>query len=110
VLVKAQFLPANEAPTEDKGSFTTSAWCHNAPPVTSSSGVAQGCVCSPTTGPLPSLATQAPGFPGQTAPISEYTETTAVGGSTGSFTKSMRGGGASAVPCPKPTESQDALR
>ncbi|KXS96551.1 hypothetical protein AC578_1967 [Pseudocercospora eumusae] len=78
VLVKAEFLPASDAPSTTVDSFTTSTWCHNAPPITSSSGVDQGCVCSVTTAPLPSLNTQAPFFPGQTAPINEYTTTTTV--------------------------------
>lgn len=84
VLVKAQFLPSSDAPATSVGGFTSSTWCHNAPPVTSMSGVAQGCVCQPTTAPLPSLDTQAPFLPGQTAPINEYTTTTNVGGPSSS--------------------------
>lgn len=86
VLVKAQFLPASEAPTTSVGSFTTSTWCHNAPPVTSMASVDQGCVCQATTTALPSLDTQAPFIPGQTEPINEYTTTTTVDTSAASST------------------------
>lgn len=82
VLVKAEFLPASDAPATTTGAYTTSTWCHNGPPITSSSSVAQGCVCPATTAPLPSLDTQAPFVPGQTAPINEYTTTTTVVTST----------------------------
>lgn len=78
VLVKAQFLPASDAPCTSIGGFTTSSWCHNAPPITSISTEEQGCVCQSTTAPLPSLPTQAPFLPGQTAPLNEYTTTTRV--------------------------------
>lgn len=81
VLVKAEFLPASEAPTTSVGSYTTSTWCHNAPPVTSIKSLDQGCVCQATTTALPSLETQAPFIPGQTEPINEYTTTTTVGSS-----------------------------
>lgn len=81
VLVKAEFLPASDAPATSVGSFTTSTWCHNAPPVTSIKTLEQGCVCQSTTAALPSLNTQAPFVPGQTAPINEYTTTTTVGSS-----------------------------
>lgn len=80
VLVKAEFLPASDAPTTSIGSYTTSTWCHNAPPITSIGTLDQGCVCQATTAPLPSLDTQAPFVPGQTAPINEYTTTTTVHG------------------------------
>ncbi|EME47324.1 hypothetical protein DOTSEDRAFT_145863 [Dothistroma septosporum NZE10] len=82
VLVEAKFLPASDAPTTSVESYTTSTWCHNAPPITSVGSEAQGCVCSSTTAPLPSLDTQAPFVPGQTAPIDEYTTTTMVKVST----------------------------
>lgn len=78
VLVKAEFLPVSHAPSATVGGYTTSTWCHNGPPITSSSGVAQGCVCSPTTGALPSLNTQALYVPEQTAPINVYTTATTV--------------------------------
>ncbi|KAK4633966.1 putative phosphoglycerate mutase [Fulvia fulva] len=81
VLVEAKFLPASDTPTTSVGSFTTSTWCHNAPPITSVGSEAQGCVCSSTIAPLPSLDTQAPFVPGQTAPINEYTTTTTVSAS-----------------------------
>lgn len=81
VLVKAEYLPASSAPATTISPFTTSTWCHNGPPITSNASLAQGCVCSPTTGPLPSLNTQAPFVSGQTAPINEFTTTTTVGGS-----------------------------
>ncbi|CZT23765.1 related to GPI anchored protein [Ramularia collo-cygni] len=86
VLVKADFIPASETPTTSVGSFTTSTWCHNAPPVTSMKGVDQGCVCQPTTTALPSLDTQAPFVPGQTAPINEYTTSTTISSSAASST------------------------
>ncbi|PPJ57235.1 hypothetical protein CBER1_02848 [Cercospora berteroae] len=83
VLVKAQFLPASEAPSTTVGGFTTSTWCYNGPPATSIVSLAQGCVCQNTTAPLPSLNTQAPFLPNQTAPINEYITTTTVGASYG---------------------------
>ncbi|KAK4505959.1 hypothetical protein PRZ48_003924 [Zasmidium cellare] len=83
VLVKAEFL--SSAPTSTStGSYTTSTWCHNGPPISSVSSLAQGCVCQSTTAPLPSLNTQAPFVPGQTAPINEFTTTTTVVTSTSS--------------------------
>lgn len=87
VLVKAEFLPASSAPSPSVGSYTTSTWCHNDPPISSISSLAQGCVCSSTTAPLPSLNTQAPFVPGQTAPINEFTTTTTVVTSTTSTGK-----------------------
>ncbi|CAK3809646.1 Hypothetical predicted protein [Lecanosticta acicola] len=78
VLVEAKFLPASDAPATTVLPFTTSTWCHNGPPVTSNASLSQGCVCSATTGPLPSLSTQAPYVSGQTAPINEFTTTTTV--------------------------------
>lgn len=76
VLVEAKFLPASEAPSTTIGGYTTSTWCHNAPPATSIASLEQGCVCQSTTVALPSLNTQAPFLPNQTAPINEYTTTT----------------------------------
>ena len=78
VLVKAKFLPAADAPSTTVGGYTTSTWCHNAPPATSIASLAQGCVCQSTTAALPSLNTQAPYVANQTAPINEYTTTTTV--------------------------------
>lgn len=84
VLVKAEFLPKSDAPSTSVGQFTTSTWCHNAPPVTSIGSLEQGCVCQPTTTALPSLDTQAPFIPGQTAPINEF-ETTTLRGSLSAY-------------------------
>lgn len=81
VLVRAQFLPASDAPATTVLPFTTSTWCHNGPPITSNASLAQGCVCQSTTASLPSLNTLAPFVPGQTAPINEFTTTTTVGSS-----------------------------
>ncbi|SMR48012.1 unnamed protein product [Zymoseptoria tritici ST99CH_3D1] len=100
VLIKAEFLPASHAPKVQDGAFTTSTWCHNAPPITSLKDVAQGCVCSKTTAALPSLMTQAPGVPGQTAPLNEYTKTTEVEGNSVSTSN---------VPCEEPTDYQNLV-
>ncbi|EGP90235.1 uncharacterized protein MYCGRDRAFT_91242 [Zymoseptoria tritici IPO323] len=95
VLIKAEFLPASDALKVEDGAFTTSTWCHNGPPITSLKDVEQGCVCSKTTAALPSLMTQAPGPPGQTAPLNEYTKTTEVEGNSVSTSN---------VPCEEPTD------